>query len=74
MITETEQAKNDTDTVEPESIDAATDATSETESRVNPYAVTRSQEPVDDAGTETGAEAETETEELTYRSDGDSWY
>ena len=72
MITETEQVKNDTDTVEPESTDAATDATSETESRINPYAVTRSQEPVDD--TETGAEAETETEELTYRSDGDSWY
>ena len=52
------------------------ETTPETKSRVNPYAVTRSTETTasGDGNTEQPAETAPETEDLSYRTDGNSWY
>lgn len=52
------------------------ETTAETQSRVNPYAVTRPQETTASGEEDTAetAEAEPETEDLSYRTDGNSWY
>ena len=52
------------------------ETTAETQSRVNPYAVTRPQETTASGEEDTAetAETEPETEDLSYRTDGNSWY
>ncbi len=50
------------------------DTAAETQSHVNPYAVTRQQEDTEEADDDATAETEPETEDLSYRTDGDSWY
>lgn len=56
--------------------EAESETTPETKSRVNPYAVTRSTETSSsgDGNTEQPAETAPETEDLSYRTDGNSWY